>query len=61
MTATATAPTRADERRQMLDHFAECLANDGDVARCAARLGKSQSWGAQALSDIRRGLGWQAQ
>jgi hypothetical protein len=49
------------ERRQLIDRFAECLANGGEVQACAARLGKSPSWGRNALAEIRRGLGWQAQ
>ena len=55
------APPPSIERRQFLDLFAECLANDGTVAQCAARLGKTVGWGEAALREIRKGLGGQAE
>ena len=51
---------RAEERRQMVDQFAECLAEGGSTDTCARRLGKSPSWGRNMLAEIRAGLGWQA-
>lgn len=59
--ATARAPQPpSGERRRLLDHFAECLANGNSVGDSAGLLGKSFGWGEQALRDIRKGLGWQA-
>lgn len=52
--------SQAAERRQVVDHFAECLAEGGGVAACAAKLGKGASWGIAALKEIRAGLGEQA-
>ena len=50
----------AADRASWLHHFAEHLANGDDIARAAAKIGKTVGWGEQALRDIRKGLGWQA-
>jgi hypothetical protein len=44
----------------MLDHFAENLSRHGDIARAAAALGKSESWGKAQFRKIRKSLGGQA-
>jgi hypothetical protein len=44
----------------LLDAFAEHLANCGDVAAAATRLGMKKRWGEAQLSKLRKGLGWQA-
>ena len=52
------AQARAAERRQLLDRFAGYLAEDeGTVAYCASRMGKTVGWGEAALREIRKGLG----
>lgn len=48
------------QREIMLNLFADNLADGDDVARAAAKIGRTFSWGEHALRDIRRGLGWQA-
>jgi hypothetical protein len=55
------AAAREAEARQMLDHFADRLADHGDVKRAAAALGRSEAWGKLRLRDLRRSLGWQAE
>lgn len=47
-------------RAILLDLFAENLSNNDDLARAAAKIGKTVGWGEQALREIRKGLGWQA-
>ena len=44
-----------------LDAFAEQLAETGDVATAAARIGVSLLYGRAMLQRIRKQLGWQAQ
>jgi hypothetical protein len=44
----------------MIDHFAEKLAQHGDVARAASQLGQSEAWGNRQLALIRKQLGPQA-
>lgn len=45
----------------LLDHFAERLSEHGDVARAAAQLGRSPSWGGAQLRKLRQALGAQAE
>lgn len=51
---------RQRESRDMLNRFADRLAEHGDVKRAAAQLGRSPAWGAAQLAAIRKGLGDQA-
>lgn len=48
------------ERAQWLNLFAAGLERGLSVPEAAAALGKSASWGAAAMSDIRARLGAQA-
>lgn len=45
---------------RVIDRFAEALADCGDVATAAARLGIRRSYADNLLSDIRKQLGPQA-
>jgi hypothetical protein len=59
--------TEAGRRRRqtrgpsLTDHIAERLSMHGDIARAAAQLGRSASWGRQQFRAICAALGWQAQ
>ena len=48
------------ERKDTLNQFAERLAEHGDVARAAAEIGKSASYGRVLFGKIKTKLGWQA-
>jgi hypothetical protein len=45
----------------LLDHFAEHLSRHGDVARAASACGRTRSWGAAMLRQLRADLGEQAE
>lgn len=47
--------------RDTLNHFADRLAEHGDVRQAAAEIGRSEQYGYTLLKRLRDKLGWQAQ
>lgn len=46
--------------KRNVNAFADLLADGVSAGEAARRLGFKESWGKRILTQIRRGLGWQA-